>query len=150
MAYLAGYCTLVFANINNKSSEWSRKSEADKNYAITFGRIYIDKTYTCIDPDDNEIWDWDTEDYTTIPDEVQKANAILAEQFVLGNLTSTEPKLSGPIVKKRVKAGSVESETIYKGYYSTSSKFQDIQPEVTMLLSPYCSFGSNSQNLIRV
>jgi len=150
MAYLAGYCDLDFANANNKSSDWARKSVDDKNYAITFGRIYIDKTYTCLDPDDNEVWDWDTDDYTTIPDEVQKANAILAEQFILGNLTSTDPVVSGPIVKKRVKAGSVESETIYKGYYSASSKFQDILPEVTMLLSPYCLFGSNSQNLIRV
>ena len=150
MAYLAGYCTLIFANANNKSTNWTSQSEDEKNYAITFGRIYIDKKYTCLDPDDNEAWEWDTDDYTTIPDEVQKANAILAEQFVLGNLTSNEPTVSGPIIKKRVKAGSVESETMYKGYYSTSSKFNDFQKEVSMLLSPYCIFGSNSQNLIRV
>lgn len=145
MAYLDGYCDLAYANSQNKSSTWLYASNADKNYAITIGRIYIDKNYTCSDTST-----WDTADYTTIPEEVQKANAILAEQQILGLLITTDPVTSGPIVKKRSKAGSVESEIVYKGYYSKSGNKADEQPEATMLLSPYCSLGNSGQNLIRV
>ena len=145
MAYLLGYCELSYANLNNVSTEWSYASVADKNYAITIGRLYIDKNYVCLDSDL-----WDTTDYTTIPEEVQKANSILAEQYILGLLITTDKKESGPIVKTRVKAGSVESETVYKGYYSKSGSKIDEQPEVTMLLSAYCSLGNSGQNLIRV
>lgn len=144
MAYLTGYCDLAYANLNNKTTEWSRATLNNKNYAITIGRIYIDKNYTC----ENSLWD--TDDYTTIPEEVQKSNSILAEKYILGELINLDPKVSGPIVKERVKAGTAESETVYKGYYSKSSKFIDLQPETTMLLSPYCIIGSSGQNLIRV
>lgn len=144
MAYLPGYCELSYADANNESTDWTGSSVSEKNYAITVGRLYIDKNYTC----ENSLWD--TDDYTTIPEEVQKANSVLAEEYVSNTLINTDPKVSGPITKKRVKAGSVESEIIYKGYYSRSSKSIDEQPETTMLLSPYCTLGSNGQNLIRV
>lgn len=144
MAYLSGYCDVAFANTVNKSDEWSNASAADKEFSLTMGRLYIDQKYTCSDTST-----WDTTDYTTIPDEVQRANAILGEDYIKGELTQTEVPVSGPITSKRVKAGSVESETTYLGYYSTATKKFDPKQEVTMLLSPYCTLGG-SKTLIRV
>ena len=145
MAYLAGYCELSFANVNNTSSAWSSASSTQKSFAISMGRIYIDDKYSCIDSST-----WDTTDYTTIPDEVQLANAMLAEEYISGTLIETELQPSGPITKKKVKAGSVETETTYKGYYSRSASHKDQHPYVTMLLSPYCTYGNSSKELTRV
>lgn len=145
MAYLLGYCELTFANANNNSDAWLRASSTEKNFAITMGRIYIDEVYTCLDSDD-----WDTTDYTTIPDEVQLANSMLAEEYISGTLIDTDVKTSGPVTKKKVKAGPVESETTYKGYYSRSGSSVDEHPYITMLLSPYCTYGNSGNDLIRV
>ncbi len=145
MAYLEGYCNVSFANAINESDDWSDASTSEKQMAITYGRIFIDKNYTCSDTSE-----WDTSDYTTIPDEVQRANAILAEMHILGTLLTTDPGVSGPITSKKVKAGSVESETTYLGAYSSTPKRIDQKPEITMLLSPYCSLGSSGADLIRV
>lgn len=144
MAYLVGYCDLAFANSINKSDEWSDASSSEKQMAITYGRLFIDQTYTCSDTED-----WDVTDYTTIPDEVQRANAILAEYHILGTLLPLTEQVSGPITQKKVKAGSVESETTYMGAYASKGKTIDQKPEITMLLSPYCSLGK-SRDLIRV
>ena len=144
MAYLEGYCNITFANSVNESDAWSDASSSEKTMALTYGRLFIDKNYTCSNTDT-----WDTDDYTTIPDEVQRANAILAEMHLLGTLLSTEPLPSGPITQKKVKAGSVESEVTYMGAYSAGGKNIDQKPEITMLLSPYCTLGGNV-DLIRV
>jgi len=143
MAYVVGYCDLAFANSINKSDEWSDADLSDKEMAIIYGRLFIDQAYTCSTDD------WDTDDYTTIPDEVQRANALLAEMSILGTLLPLTDQVSGPVTHKKVKAGSVESETTYMGFYSTGSKKIDQKPEITMLLSPYCSLG-RSRTLIRV
>jgi len=144
MAYLVPYCTVAFATSINKSDEWSDASVSDKEMALVYGRLFIDQNYSC----ESDLWD--TDDYLTIPDEVQRANAILAEQHVQGVLLPTEDPKSGPIVQKKVKAGSVESETTYQGIYSKAGKKIDQKPEVTMILSPYCSLGNGNKNLIRV
>jgi len=144
MAYVVGYCDVAFADTINVSTEWTNATISEKEMAITYGRLFIDKNYSCSDTDE-----WDTDDYTTIPDEVQRANAILAEQSVQGILLTTDPGFSGPITSTKVKAGSVESEKTYLGAYSTATKKTDQKPEITMLLSPYCTLGK-SKYLIRV
>lgn len=145
MSYLLGYCDITFADTVNSSSEWTSASDDEKNLAITYGRLYIDQTYTCEDSE------WDTSDYSTIPYEVQRANAILAEQYVLGELIQNPEDInSGPVTKDRVKAGSVEVETTYMASQSKYIKFVDQKPEITMLLSQVCSIGSSNSDLIRV
>ena len=143
MAYVTPYCELSFANSINVSDEWEDAETSDKDMALVYGRLFIDQSYTCDDTD------WDTSDYSTIPEEVQRSNAILAEMYIQGVLFPDSKGASGPVTKKRVKAGSVESETTYLGFYAAYTKTTDQKPEITMLLSPYCSFGSN-KDLIRV
>lgn len=146
MAYIPGYCELSFANSNNSSTEWTDSTDDAKNFAISFGRSYIDSKYTCEDSST-----WDTDDYTTIPDEVQLANSKLAERYVLGVFSPDIKQYAGPIVKKKVKAGSVESDTIYKGFYSQGGgNLYDENKEISIILSPYCTIGANSRTLIRV
>ncbi len=141
MAYVTPYCEMSFANsVNIASTAWDDADTSDKNMALIYGRLFIDKNYTCVVGDDED--DWDTSDYTTIPDEVQRANAILAEMHISGTLFDTQA-ISGPITGKKVKAGSAESETTYMGSFATHSKTVDQKPEITMLLSPYCSYGAN-------
>jgi len=102
------------------------------------GRSYIDQNYTCTTTT------WDTADLTTIPDEVQLANAIIAEKYALGELTGNATDVAGPVVKKRTKAGSVESEVIYKGIAARgSSGIKKDYREVTTMLSSFCVLGSN-------
>jgi len=143
MAYLAPYTDIAFADTVNLSAEWAALSDDEKNLALTYGRLFIDKNYTC------STTDWDTNDLTTIPDEVQRANAILADQYTTSELFVTDQK-SGPISREMVKAGSVESETEYMGSNAMYTKNTDQKPEITMLLSDSCTLGSGNQDVIRV
>lgn len=143
MAYQSGYCNIAFADTVNISTEWIALSDDEKNLAISYGRLYIDKNYTCSDTD------WDTSDYSTIPDEVQRANAMLAEQYTLNELFPTE-NVSGPVTREKVKAGSVESDISYMGSEAQYTKFVDQKPEITLLLSFSCSLGSANADVIRV
>jgi len=146
MAFQSGYCTESYANSVNETTEWISSSPQQKEFAISIGRNYIDSKYTCVDSTT-----WDITDPTTIPEEVQWANAYLAEQYILGNLTTTSPQPNGNIVSQRVKAGSVESETTYQGERSSAQpKYVDPFPDITLMLQSYCSLGNNSKHLTRV
>jgi len=146
MAFLPGYCTVVYADTVNVSAEWVAYTDPEKELAITMGRFYIDKNYTCLDSDD-----WDRDVVDSVPEEVQLANAKLAEEYALGILIPDfSADVSSPITKKKVKAGSVETDTTYAGYFTSRLKIEyDKKKEITLLLSPYCTFGSTC-NLIRV
>ena len=145
MTIKAGYCTAVYADTINSSTEWLVLSNDEKEFAISMGRNYIDSKYSCLDSSN-----WDTTDSTTIPTEVQWSNATLAEQYAQGTLTTTSA-YSGPITKKKVKAGDAEVETTYQGLYSSSGgKTKDPFSEVTLMLSAYCTYGNSSRTLIRV
>lgn len=144
MAYLPGYCDIAFADDINLSDEWQYSEDEQKDFALTMARLYIDKNYSCSDDL------WDTSDYTTIPEEVQRANAVLAEKYIKGLLINTETPISGPITSKKVKAGSVETTTTYLGGYSNTPKKIDQNEEVTIMISAYCTWGSSKKDLIRV
>jgi len=147
MAFIPPYTDISFADLYNSSEAWSLLNDAQKDFALSFARSYIDKNYTCLK---SYTETWNTDDLTTIPDNVQWANAVIAEKYALGELSGNEIEVSGPITHKKVKAGSVESETTYLGSRSTSagSSFLDYK-DVTNMLSPYCTLG-NSGNLTRV
>jgi len=150
MAFSLGYCTVEYADlVNVDSTFWTNSTLSQKELAISIGKSYIDKYYTCLDSED---WGF-TEDVppvSTAPDEIQMANAILAERYTSGVLTDNTDDVSGKITSKRVKAGSVESETTYQGYNSKSPGWLDPNPDITLMVSEYCSFGNKSKNLIRV
>ena len=151
MAFITPYCSVSYADGYNQSTEWLSTSLPNKELALSNGRLYIDQWYTCGDKADWEVCINETiPTYDCVPEEVQYANALLAEKYILGTLT-TKKETSGPITMKRVKAGSVESETQYQGSEAqyTGSSFNELE-EITMLLSPYCTFGSSSARVRRV
>jgi len=146
MSFIPGYCTASYADKINTSSEWASLLVEEKDFAIVMGRQYIDGKYLCKNSSD-----WDTDDETTIPEEIKWANAFLAEQYALGTLTSTKIQPSGVITRKKVKAGSVESDTTYAGNNSIKAAIKiDPFPEITLIIGSYCSLGAGTENLIRV
>ena len=140
MSFSTGYCTVAYANTaNENSTTWDDLETAQKELAISMGKSFIDSKYTCSDSDD-----WDITDTTTIPEEIQYANAIMAERYSNGELFDTSDYKSGPIASKKVKAGSVETTTIYAGMYSQSVKSTDNNKDITLMISAYCSLGSST------
>jgi len=144
MAFSTGYCTVSYANSINDNETWDDLSTTQKELAISVGKNYIDSTYTC---EDSSLWD--ITDTTTIPEEIQMANALLANSYITGELTDDSKQTSGPITHKKVKAGSVETSTTYLGFYSPSTKISDSNKDITLMISAYCTLG-NTGNLIRV
>lgn len=139
------YCTVEEADLINTSSTWIGLSDPEKDTALIWGRIYLDSKYKCS---------------TNLPaDEVANAtearkvaNALLGEQYALGNMFKTSPTNDATVTEKSVKAGSV---SISKKY-SQASNVQEIIdpfPQVTAVLAGYCSFtsaGLRNVNVIRM
>jgi len=145
MALLSPYTDLAYANtINVGKLEWENASDSQKNNALVQARYFIDSKYTCVAVDD-----MDVDDLTTVPDEFQVANSLLAYEYILGTLFEYDALGGQAVVAKRVKADKVEVETNYSGFMSGPVKKGDKYPEVTALLSVYCTRGSHGQ-LVRV
>ena len=89
---------------------------------MSFGRVYIDQNYSCVQFDENNP-----------PDAIKYANALLAEDYIQGKLIADGGQVRGAVKSERVKAGSVESETEYFGSSTTS-----YQADVDYILSQYC------------
>lgn len=139
MALLGAYTGVAYANSVNTGQEvWEDASVSQKENALVKARYYIDSTYTCTPPDT-----LDTDDLTTVPDEYQVANSILANEYLKGTLYTYDPLGNQAVVSERVKADTVESEVTYSGFMNSNVNKGDKYPEVTALLSVYCSLGSN-------
>lgn len=141
MALKTPYATVQQANsyLSNNDA-WQDLSTSEKNVYLTNGRYYIDSTYTC----SAEV------DMTDIPEEYVWANSILAGVDVSNSIFAEDPTAENPIVKKRSKAGSVETEVEYAGNRSTDTSFGavDPYPVVTSLLAEYCSRSNTGTNTI--
>ena len=151
MSFKTPYCSVIYADGYNQTTEWLSTSFPNKELALSQAALYIDQWYTCVDKTDWEVCINETiPDYSCVPEEVQYSNAILAEMHILGTLT-TKQEFSGPITETEVKAGSVMSKKVYQGSFAsyTGSKFNEIE-EVTRLLSPYCTFGASNSKTTRV
>lgn len=145
MALLGAYTDTTYANtINGGKTEWDDASITEKDDALVKARYFIDSEYTCIEVDG-----LDVTDLTTVPDEFQYANALLAYEYIKGTLYSYDETGGQSIVKKRVKADKVESDITYSGFMKSNVKRGDRYPEITAILSVYCSLGSNG-SLTRV
>lgn len=130
MAIQSGYCTNTYADdVNAESLEWDNLEDEQKTYAISIARMYIDDKYVCSTFEE------------PYPDELLTANALFADKHAKGLLfINPNVDTKGMVISKRVKAGSVESETEYselKGNNLGADRFT----EISMLLSIYCSFG---------
>lgn len=146
MALLSAYTDVTYANsVNQGKAEWDGASSAQKNDALVKSRYYIDSHYTCV-----TIPDMDLDDLTTVPDELQYANALLANEYLAQTLYAYDETGGQSIVKKAVKAGSVGTDVTYSGFMKENVKRGDPYPEVTAILSVYCSRGASSGSLTRV
>lgn len=143
MAIQAGYADITYANgVNVDIAAWEDLETNQKQYALDISRMYIDDKYVCVD------WEEDYPD-GIYPDELLTANSKFALEYVNGNLfTATNDDNAGSLISKTVKAGSVSSSKEYSDI-GVSQKGKDRFPEISMLLSPYCSRG-RSGKLIRV
>jgi len=103
MALPTAYVTVAEADLINFSTEWIALTEANKEIALSWGRIYIDANYDCtIDEDDPD-------------DSAKHANAVFGDYYARGILyeapdSRTEEKTT---TREKVKAGSVEVEEEY-------------------------------------
>jgi len=143
MVMQSGYADIAYANSVNSTTEWRTASLANKNYALSMGRFYIDSKYTCIDFDETYL-----DEELEYPDELLTANSILAEAYLLDTLFITV-ETTGSMILNRVKAGDVESEKEFSNNGRsplTIDRFQD----VTLLLSQFCSYGNGTRTLTRV
>ena len=126
MALVTPYVTLAEADVYLVDrTSWEDADDDVKNNALFWGRIYIDSIYNCpdlIDDPDNPT------------DQIKFANALLAEDWIQGNLLNTSGTTEPTVKMKRVKAGSVESETEYLG-----GTVNNPQQDVDALLSSECS-----------
>ena len=110
-------------------SPWNNAEPTQKDYALQIGRAYIDSKYTCVSIDES-----------AAPDPVKIANAKLANIYLdKGDTFFGDQTILG-LKKKRVKAGSVESE---KEFDSNETTPADPYPEITAILYGYCTkYGS--------
>ncbi|RLF44888.1 MAG: hypothetical protein DRN17_03615 [Thermoplasmata archaeon] len=136
MALATPYCTIDEAtDYLGESVIWEDAELIQKNNALFWGRVYLDSTYSCAIFDE-----------TDPPDEIKYANALLAEDWLDGSLIDDGSKVSGSVKMKRVKAGSVESETEYR----TGTSGGNSQDDVDKLLSGLCKKKGYTKFVLRV
>ena len=124
MALKDPYCTLAEADSYlDGHSDWESAEDETKQTALFWGRIYIDSKYRCPDLDE-----------TDPSDNIKYANALLAEDYIQGNLLRSDGSKDPVVAKKRVKAGSVETEKSFLGGQKIN-----YQQDVDALLSGECT-----------
>jgi len=124
MDLIEPYVTLADANTFLGSKEpWNSTADAQKSMALSYARMYIDANYSCYELNMEE---------DPVPDYIQIANAELANNYLTDSENLFPSESEANLTKKRVKAGSVESE---KEYSSTGkSSFYDRNKNITTLL----------------
>ncbi len=128
------YTTIEFADTVNLGATWTGLGDSDKQKHIDYASLFIDKNYSC----------WFN--VSDVPDQIQRACSLLANESAEGNLNVA--KTDGKLKKKRVKAGSVESEKEYSTSNSISN--QDKYPEADLLMTGYCKSMGGSIDLTRI
>jgi hypothetical protein len=133
MSFNTPYCDIVCANkYLNKSEVWLKASTEKKNLALSFGRAFLDKHYSCI-----------AFDVFNPPEAIKMANAYLAEDYLEGTLIISPGNITGVITSKRSKAGSVETEVEY-----AIGKITDAQQDISLILAEYCTKKSAISKIV--
>lgn len=133
------YCTIEEADLVNDFSSWLTLDDETKTDALKWGRVYLDSKYKCSTS-------LSADDEADAIEARKIANAILGNEYVLGNLFTVVQTDNAVITAKSVKAGSV---AISKKYSESSSSVPiDQFPQVTAVLYGYCSLiGSSFRNV---
>ena len=142
MALKVPYATVSEANsFLSESDSWSDLTTSEKEIHLLNGRYFLDSYYTCTLEDENNI-----------PDEFAYANSLLAEIDLNTGLFIVDKTIGNAVVKKRSVAGDVESEITYSGSRSTVMHLNSIDsyPQVTSILSEYCSITNSSMNNVNL
>ncbi len=136
------YCTIEEADLVNDFSSWLSLDDDTKTDALKWGRVYLDSKYRCSTS-------LSTEDEADAIEARKIANAILGNEYVLGNLFKVIPTDNSALTAKAVKAGSVSISKKFSE--SSSSPPVDQFPQVTAVLSGYCSLiGASSFRNVNV
>ena len=129
------YASIAEADLSlGAETPWFSASEDEQQRALEMGRAYIDSKYTCVF------------DETDIPDAVKIANAELANSYIESSSTFVVNLNNIGVKKKKVVAGSVESEKEFDPYVSNPV---DPYPHVTLMLTGHCILTATSFQLTR-
>ena len=126
MALPTPYISVAEADVLLENVEpWSSATDEEKQEALEMGRLYLDDKYVCIDFDESNP-----------PTNVKDANGYLGNCHLEGSLFPSAAESTGSFIKlKRVKAGSVETETEYSDIRGSKSvQTADPCPIATALL----------------
>lgn len=137
MALKTPYATIQQADSYlSENDDWLDLDNSVKNTHLINGRYYIDSNYICTELVDG----------AAIPEEYVYANTLLAEIDSKKGLFSVDKTVNSPVVKKKVKAGEVESETTYAGNRSKSLSLHSVDPypAITSLLNEFCSLKNKN------
>ena len=127
MAINTPYVTLSEASaLLIDRAAWENAEPEDQNRALEIGRAYIDSKYSCVYFDEDNP-----------PDAIKVANAELAYYYLNNTTNFFGVRSDIGLTRKRVKAGSVESE---KEFDNNESDSKDLYPDVTLILSEYCKY----------
>lgn len=120
------YTSIAEADLTLGLAEpWFSSSNNQKTRALEIGRAYIDTKYSCVEIDESDV-----------PDPIKIANAELANIYLSNPTAFFGNTTTKGIKRTRVVAGSVESEKEYDAYASIPV---DLYPEITAIISEYCS-----------
>lgn len=135
MALKTPYATVAEADVYLSDSDaWSDLDASEKNTHLLNGRYYIDSNYSCTELSEDEV----------IPDEYKYANSLLALYDSSSSIFAVSATNDNSLVKTKVVAGPVSTEKVYSGYGNDSKVMIDKYPQITSLLSGYCSLDNNS------
>ncbi len=136
------YITVADADAINTSAEWTALIEAEKETALSWGRVYLDANYSCAidssDPSDN----------------VQYANALFGNYYAQGVLYESQGSRGDEktTTMEKVKAGSVEvQEQFATGTNGDTVKGDPFQDVSNLLMIDGCSYvgGSSASGTIQ-
>lgn len=134
------YCTVDEANEINNSDAWNVLVEAEKQTALDWGRVYLDKNYYCAGIAFFSLTDSETD--AAIENAIKAANAVLGDEYANGNLFEATPTTNRVVAEKMVKAGSVSSKTRYAE--PTTGEVYDPFPQVSALLGGICTLTTTN------
>lgn len=140
------YATIEQADVYLENNDaWLDLDDEVKNTHLLNGRYFIDSKYTCddlADEDGDSLPD-------VIPEEYIYANTLLAQFDSVSGIFTVDETGGSPVVSKKVKAGSVESEKSYAGQFSSSTKLNSIDPypQITSILNAYCTINKTSSTI---
>lgn len=135
MALKTPYATISQADAYFSDNDtWLDLEDSAKDQHLLNGRYYIDSNYSCTDLVEGE----------DIPEEYTYANSLLALEDSTSALYAVAENADVSLVRKKVVAGPVSTEKTYSGYSSSSKVAVDKYPQVTSVLTGYCSLSSQA------